>query len=398
MMTWLGSRGRTAALLAVAVALLGLFGYVAVRSGPLAPVPVTLAAVEQTSLSPALYGIGTVEARYTHRIGPVAPGRVARVDVQAGDLVRAGQVLGEMDPVDLDERIAAQSALLLRTSAALAAAASQVRDAAARESYAGAQAKRYEALYGQRLVSTDAVEARRQEHEVATAALSGARAMRDAAVQDLAAMRADRAALAQQRAKLRLVAPIDGLVANRLADPGTTLVAGQPVVEVIDPASLWVNVRFDQLRAGGLRASLPAEVVLRSQPGAPLAGRVLRIEPMADAVTEETLAKVAFLAPPQPLPPVGELVEVTVPLPALPPAPVVPNAALQRVDGELGVWVVDGDRPRFVPVRTGATDLDGRVQVLDGVAVGEHVVQFSQRSLDRRSRLRVVERLPGRGA
>jgi RND family efflux transporter MFP subunit len=305
MMTWIGSRGRTAALIAVAVALLGLFGYVAVRSGPLAPVPVTLAAVEQASLSPALYGIGTVEARYTHRIGPVAPGRVARVDVQVGDLVRAGQLLGEMDPVDLDERIAAQSALLLRASAALAAAESQVRDAAARESYAGAQAKRYETLFGQRLVSTDAVEARRQEREVAAAALAAARALRNAAAQDLAAMRADRAALEQQRANLRLVAPVDGLVAHRLADPGTTLVAGQPVIEVIDPATLWVNVRFDQLRAGGLRADLPAEVVLRSQPDAPLAGRVLRIEPMADAVTEETLAKVVFLAPPQTLPPVG---------------------------------------------------------------------------------------------
>lgn len=398
MMTRLGSRGRTAALLAVAVALLGLFGYVAVRSGPLAPVPVTLAVVEQVSLSPALYGIGTVEARYTYRIGPVAPGRVARVDVQVGDLVRAGQVLGEMDPVDLDERIAAQAALLQRAAAALAAAQSQVSDAAARASYAGAQAQRHETLYGQRLVSTDAVEARRQEREVAAAALAVARALRDAAVQDLAAMRADRAALEQQRANLRLVAPVGGLVANRAADPGTTLVAGQPVIEVIDPDALWVNVRFDQLRTGGLRADLPAAVLLRSQPDAPLAGRVLRVEPVADAVTEEILAKVVFLASPQPLPPIGELVEVTVPLPALPSAAVVPNAALQRVDGELGVWVVDGAHPRFVPVRTGASDLDGRVQVLDGVAAGERVVQFSQRSLDRRSRLRVVERLPGRGA
>lgn len=397
MTTRLGLSGRTVALLAVAVPLLGVFGYVVVRSGPLAPVSVTLATVEQASLSPALYGIGTVEARYTYRIGPVAPGRVARVDVQVGDLVRAGQVLGEMDPVDLGERIAAQSALLQRASAALSAAQSQVRDATARESYAGAQARRYETLYGQRLVSTEAVEARRQEHEVAAAALAAAGALRDAAVQDLAAMRADRAALEQQRANLRLVAPVDGLVASRAADPGTTLVAGQPVIEVIDPAALWVSVRFDQLRAGGLRADLPAAVLLRSQPDAPLAGRVLRIEPMADAVTEETLAKVVFLASPQPSPPVGELVEVTVPLPALPPVPVVPNAALQRVDGELGVWVVDGDHPRFVPVRTGASDLDGRVQVLEGVAAGEHVVQFSQRSLDRRSRLRVVERLPGRG-
>jgi RND family efflux transporter MFP subunit len=389
--------GRTVAVLAVVVPMLALFAYVAVRSGPLAPVPVTLASVELASLSPALYGIGTIEARYTHRIGPVTPGRVARVDVQVGERVLAGQVLGEMDPVDLDERLAAQSALLLRASAALLAAESQVRDAVARETYAGAQARRYDTLFGKRLVSADAVEAHRQEHEVARAALTAARALREAAAQDLAAMRADRAALERQRANLQLVAPIDGLVATRLADPGTTLVAGQPVLEVIDPTTLWVSVRFDQLRAGGLRADLPAVVVMRSKSGAPLAGRVLRVEPMADAVTEETLAKVVFISPPDPLPPVGELVEVTVPLPALPPAPVVPNASLQRVDGKLGVWVVDGDRPRFVPVRTGESDLEGRVQVLDGVVDGTRVVQYSQRSLIRSSRLRVVERLADAG-
>lgn len=393
-----GRGRRTLAVLAVVAPLLAVFVYVALRSGPLAPVPVTLAEVEQASVSPALFGVGTVEARHTYRIGPVAPGRVARVEVEVGDRVRAGQVLGEMDPVDLDARIAAQSALIARASAALVAAESQVRDAVARESYASAQARRHEALFERRLVSADAVEERRQEGEVASASLTAARALRDAAAQDLNAARADRSALEQQRANLRLVAPVDGLVATRLADPGTTLVAGQPAIEVIDPTTLWVNVRFDQLRTGGLRADLPAEVVLRSQAGTKLAGRVLRVEPMADAVTEETLAKIVFVSAPEPLPPVGELAEVTVPMPALPPAPVVPNAALQRVDGEIGVWLVKKGRLDFVAVRIGASDLDGRVQVLEGVAPGEHVVQFSQRALDRRSRLRVVERIPGSGS
>ncbi len=39
---------------------------------------------------------------------------------------------------------------------------------------------------------------------------------------------------------------------------------------------------------------LPARIVLRSRSGQALSGRVLRVEPMADAVTEEMLAKVIF--------------------------------------------------------------------------------------------------------
>ena len=55
---------RTLALIAVIVPLLALFIYVGLRSGPLAPVAVTVANVESRAITPALFGIGTVEARY----------------------------------------------------------------------------------------------------------------------------------------------------------------------------------------------------------------------------------------------------------------------------------------------------------------------------------------------
>ncbi|MGC9329514.1 MAG: biotin/lipoyl-binding protein, partial [Candidatus Hinthialibacter sp.] len=120
---------RTLALIVVIVPLLALFVYVAFRSGPLAPVSVVLAPVENKSLSPALFGIGTIESHYNYKIGPTNAGRVKRLDVDVGDRVKAGQVLGEMDPVDLDERIRAQDAALKRANA-------QLSEAQARKDYA----------------------------------------------------------------------------------------------------------------------------------------------------------------------------------------------------------------------------------------------------------------------
>ncbi len=145
-MKFLSINRRMLALLAVIVPLLALLIYVALRSGPLAPIPVTVTTVESRSITPALFGIGTVEARYTYRIGPTVAGRVKRVDVQVGDRVQAGQLLGEMDPVDLDDRIAAQDAALKRAEAAVLAAEAQVREALARKTYAETQASRYEQL------------------------------------------------------------------------------------------------------------------------------------------------------------------------------------------------------------------------------------------------------------
>ncbi|MEZ5840824.1 MAG: efflux RND transporter periplasmic adaptor subunit [Hyphomicrobiales bacterium] len=386
---------RKLALFAILVPLVGLLAFVALRSGPLAPIQVTIVTASEQSISPALFGIGTVEARYVYRIGPTVAGRVATVDVTGGDRAAAGSLLGEMDPVDLDDRILAADAALRRAEAAVAAAEAQITDSTARAEYAEAQARRYDKLSKSGVVSDAGTEARRQDFEVAGASLAVARANLAGAGQELARATAERDALVRQRANLRLVAPVDGLVVARDADPGTTVVAGQSVLQLVDPASLWINVRFDQLRSAGLTPDLPATIGLRSRAGAALPGKVLRIEPLADEVTEEILAKVVFDTLPDPLPPIGEIAEITVALPALAPAPVLPEAAIRRIDGRLGVWIVDGDGIRFAPVRVGAIDLDGNAQVLSGLAAGDAVVLYSQRALSARSRVTVVDKLPG---
>ncbi|HCN88566.1 MAG TPA: efflux transporter periplasmic adaptor subunit [Oxalobacteraceae bacterium] len=374
-------QSRTLALLAAVIPLLALFVYVGLRSGPLAPVAVTVVQVESRAITPALFGIGTVDARYTYKIGPTVAGRVKRLDVHVGDRVKAGQVLGEMDPVDLDDRVRSQESAFKRAQATL-------REAMARQAYAETQARRYEQLFAVRSTSEEIVTTKRQELQIADASLSGVR-------DDLARARSDRDALLAQRSNLRLIAPVDGVVAVRDADPGTTIVAGQSVVEVIDPKSLWINVRFDQISASGLAADLPARIALRSRSGQLLKGHMLRVEPKADAVTEETLAKVIFDNPPVPLPPVGELAEVTVDLPVLPTNPVIPNAAVRRDGDKAGVWqIVDGDL-HFAPIKLGASDLDGRVQVREGLKDGDRVVVYSEKALGTRSRIHVVEHIPG---
>ena len=370
---------RTMVLVAVLLPMLALFVYVALRSGPLAPIAVVVASVEDRAIAPALFGIGTVDARYTYKIGPTFAGRIRRLDVHVGDHVKAGQVLGEMDPVDLDDRIRGQEAALLSAQA-------QLREAQARQAYARSQARRYEELGVGRYVSQEMVAGKRQELQVADAGLG-------AATQQIARARAEGQALTSQRSNLLLVAEVDGIVAVRNADPGTTVVAGQSVVELIDPDTLWINTRFDQVSAHGLKPGLPVRIVLRSQAGTDLPGRVLLVEPMADAVTEEMVAKIAFDRLPVPMPPIGELAEVTVSLPALAVRPVVLNASVQRVDGMLGVWTVrDGDL-ELVPVKLGATDLDGNIQVLEGVRRGDRVVTYSERTLTTKSRIHVVDQL-----
>ncbi|NLB83438.1 MAG: efflux RND transporter periplasmic adaptor subunit, partial [Synergistaceae bacterium] len=313
--------------------------------------------------------------------------------VRVGDLVKEGQILGAMDPVDWEQRLAAQDSAIRRLEASLSAAEARIVEVAARGKYASAQAKRYDNLLKGDAVSLDAAQAKQQEAQATAALQNSAKAERDALRADLARAREDRKGLQRQKDNLLLVSPAEGLVTARNVEPGTTVVAGQAVVEVIDRKKLWISVRFDQAMASGLAQGLPASITLRSRGDQAFPGRILRVEPLADAVTEELLAKAVFDRVPDVLPPLGELAEVTVTLPALPATAVVPDGSLQRLDGELGVWILENGSISFRPVKTGRRDLEGFVQVLTGLEKGDKIVQYTKKALSPRSRVKIVESL-----
>jgi HlyD family secretion protein len=356
-----------------------VFVYVGVRSGPLAPVSVTAVEVDIKQISPSLFGIGTVEARYSHKIGPTTAGRIKNLNVDVGDAVQAGQSLGGMDSVDLESRAASQSANIRRVEAVL-------RQSEATYDYARDEAERAERLFSAGVVSKSLLDARRKELRVSESALLAAK-------EDLVRAKSEHDVVINQLGNARLVSPINGIVVLRNAEIGTTVVAGQSVYEIVDPKSIWINARFDQISSSGLEKGRPAQIVLRSKNGAILIGHVLYVEPKADSVTEETLAKVVFDTIPNPLPPLGELAEVTVELPQLASSPVIPNAAIQSLNGKTGVWEIKDGNLSFAPVVLGSSDLSGQVQVRDGLKGGESIVLYSEKNLSVRSRIRIVDKI-----
>ncbi len=393
-MTWGFRVPRQVWVAVVGLGLLSALGWVATQSGPLAPIPVTVTPVVRQDVAPTLFGIGTVEARRAYLIGPTAAGRIRRVLVDVGDTVIAGQLLAEMEPVDLDTRVAATTAAVERGRSTVSAADAQVREVRSRHTWATTEARRAEALGAAGAVSQSAVDAARQAETSAEAQLIAAEATLGAARRDVTRLEADTGGAQQQRSNLRLVAPVDGVVTARDAEPGSTAVAGQAVLRLEDPGSLWVSVRLDQARSAGLRAGLTARITRRADPLAPMNGTVVRVEPISDAVTEERIAKVAFDGPPDDVSS-GEMAEVTLALPVVREAVVVPNASLRHRGVQQGVWRYAEGRLAFVPVTTGAEGLDGTVQILEGLQVGDQVVVYSERDLDDGSRVTVVPALRG---
>jgi len=387
-------RRRRWGLALLGVALLAALAFVVMRSGPFSPTRVTVVELQGGTVSPGLFGTGIVEARRSYLVGPTAAGRVRSVQVDVGERVRAGQLLAEMDPVDLDERAAALQGAIGRAGSMLAAARAAEGEAAARRALAAANAQRWVDLGRREFVSPSAVEGKQQELVAADAALASAKANIGGAEQDLVRLRAERDGLAQQRRNVQLLAPADAVVTARDAEPGSTVVAGQAVLKLAEPGSLWLTLRLDQGRSAGLAAGLPVQISLRSQPQPLLPGRVQRVEPVGDAVTEERIVRVVFDRAPASLG-IGELAEATVMLAPVQARLRVPNAAIQRERGQTGVWRLQDGKAAWAGVRTGATGLDGQVELLEGPSASERIVVHSDKPLRDGVRLKVADALAG---
>lgn len=385
---------RRTLFIAAAVALVAILVIFVARNGPLASMRVTVAPVARADLAPLLFGIGVVEARRSYLVGPTTAGRVRLVAVDVGDVVKAGQLLAEMDPVDLDQRLAATDAAANRAQSAVDTAAAQLADSVARREVAAANARRYEELARKGFVSSSVTEGKAQELKSAAAQRAAAEAVLAGARQDRARLTAERAGAQQQRSNLRLLAPADGVVTARDAEPGSTVVAGQAVVRLVAADSLWLTLRLDQHRSAGLQVGLPAEIVLRSRPGQVLPGNVARIEMLGDSVTEERIARVAFDTPPKDIS-IGEMSEITLHPPGVKQALAVPGAALRQHAGKRGVWRLAAGKPEFVAVKTGISGADGRVQITDGLKEGDLVIVYSEGELHAESRIKVVSTLTG---
>ena len=192
-MTW--RAGAIGVGVASTLALVVAFAF---TRGPLAPVQVTVAEAKQASVKLSVFGIGTVEARLAYAIGPTQPGRVLKVLVDHGDRVKAGQVLAEIDPVDLRERLEAAESALQKVNKGVLVARAQQRETQARLKVASANATRYRDLARKNFVSGEIADVKQSEANIARAALDGAQAALQAASSDVGKAQQERDALLKQ--------------------------------------------------------------------------------------------------------------------------------------------------------------------------------------------------------
>ena len=183
-----------------------------------------------------------------------AIGRIVYLEAQEQSKVRAGETLVELDVKEETAAIAEASATLLEARAGLAY---QMKDF-----------ERKERLWGDRVVSEDLIDQSRRDRDAAAARVS----LAEAAV----------ARLEAARAKHRMASPIDGVVLQRMVDPGEMVDLGDPLLRVVDLSRLRIEAEVDEYDANRVRLGARATITIEGAPGTEWPGVV---EEVPDAVT-----------------------------------------------------------------------------------------------------------------
>jgi RND family efflux transporter MFP subunit len=369
-----------------------LFIWFVTTQGPLAPIKVTVAKLQSSDLSNSVFGVGTLKARHSYNLAPTLVGRVKNILVDQGDRVVAGQLLVEMDPVDLTEKLTASQRAIEKLSYSIQSASAQRQELQSRQQLSTATFNRYQELHDKGFISAEMLAAKQHEKTAATASEEAANANLAAMREDLSRAQAEMRGIQKLNTQTKLFSPINGVIAARFAEPGGTLSGGQIALQIIDPHSIWIETRIAQNLMGAIHTELPAAITLRSQPNFPLAGKVARVDLISDAITEEGIVNINFIQAPANVR-LGEYAEIVIQLPTLKQVASLPSAAIKRIDKQEGVWVLKDGSAQFIAVKTGAKSLDGHTQILSGISPNETVIVYSQQALNPGARVKTVAEL-----
>ena len=324
--------------------------------------PVRTITVERGAAGETVSLTGQVRAKDQVSLAFRLEGRMVKRLVAVGDVLRAGQIVAQLDPQDQQNGLRTAQANLASAQAAL----TQARLTFGRQQQLMAGGWTPRAKFDEA----------RQTLLSAVAQVEAAHAQVDTA-QD-------------QVSYTALSADAPGVVTATGAEPGEVVHAGQMIVSVARQGGR--DAVFDvseQIIRTGPRDPV-VQIALTNDPSVHATGRVREVSPQADPATRTFQVKVGIIDPP-PAMALGSTVTGSVTLSA-PAGLALPTSALTRADGHPAVWVVDA-KSQTVSLRTvdvARYDPAG-VVVSQGLDTGEIVVTAGVQTLHPNQKVR----LPG---
>ncbi len=362
----------TMAALAAAMSLAGCGGEKqhaeSKKAAGAAPVSVTVVKAAEESVADTYEATGTVKARTTTVLSARVMGYVREIRAQAGDSVRAGQVVAVIEAREIDTGLRQAEAARGEAQGGIPEANSAIAAAQAHLELADITYKRMKTLLDQKSITSQEFDEVSAKRRMAQANYEMARARR--AQLDLKIKQADEAVAqaAVMKGYMEVIAPFAGTVVERKAEPGMLASPGVPLLVVEQAGDYRLEAQVGESLLGKIRPGMKVQVELESA-DKPLEARVEEIVPALDASSRTFTVKIGLHG--------GQLRSGMFGRARFPmgekKALMIPATAVMRPGQLESVFVAESGIARTRMITTGAATR-GHVEVLSGLGSGESVV------------------------
>ena len=351
---------------------------------------VRIAEVTRGDLVRDISADGRVIAANSPVLYAIAGGTVT-LKVVAGDAVKKGQALAEIDSPELRSKLAQEEATLasLEAEAGRAALDAQLSRANARKALDEAQIlrqaavrdlERYQrAFEGGAVAQVDVAKAQDSlksadiglVHAKRDVGLSGEGAALDTRNKRLLADRQRAIVTEMQRQvdALTLRAPFDGQVGQVQVAQRANVAQNAPVLSVVDLTEFEVEIRIPESFARDLGIGMPAQI--RSSGGEPYDAHVAAVSP--EVVNGEVTSRLRFSGKQPPGLRQNQRLSARIVMDTRKNVLQVERGPFVDEGGGRSAWVMDGDTAIKRPVRVGASSINA-VELIDGVQAGDRIV------------------------
>ncbi len=308
-------------------------------------VPVEAVTVARRPIAASYTGTAPLEARGESQVVAKTSGVALQVLAEVGQEVRAGQVLVRLDSARATLQAAQSEAQLRKLEA---------------------NYNRSRQLFAQQLLSANDLDQLKFD-------LENARAVNRMAHLELS--------------YANVVAPISGVIAERMIKPGNFVQLNSTVFRIVDTSRLEATLNVPERELATLKPGLPVQLMVDALPGRPFAGRVDRVAPVVDAGSGTFRVICAFeggglLQP-------GMFARVKIDYDQRADALVIPRTALLDDESDPAVFVVRGGKAARASVKLGY--FDGQwVEVRGGLKAGDRVVTAGKVALREGTLIQVI--------
>lgn len=316
-------------------------------------VPVEVAMAARRAVAASYSGTATLDAPGEAQVVAKTTGVLLKLLAEEGDRVEAGQVLARLDP-DRKGLALAQSQALLRKLES--------------------EFKRSQELFARQLVSADAHERLRSDLEVQRAAV------------DIAKL---------EMSYTSIVAPISGVVAERMVKEGNLVQANSSLFRIVDATRLEAVLNVPERELATMKAGMPVNMQVDALPGKRFEGTIDRVSPVVDSGSGTFRVTAAFAGGEQLKPGMFGRIEVVYDQRA--DVLTVPRDALVEGDGKAAVYAVRDGKAVLTPVQLGYVN-GSFAEVRAGIAEGDQVVTVGKVTLRDGASVEVVNQSAADGA